>query len=1793
MRRDGTAQLREELVATLPVPGDVELIWLLEALQRIVDVIGWARPYLGPAGSADVIGALREEVVADLSAQSDDDDHPEPVPMGGVFGLADAVIGTGKPEQPLGIQSFRALLWVAVHACHNRGVPYQSRAMHVASALRSVAWRPNDMASHALDSHLIELGRQTSITGAIAVLDRLTQGEHKTLHEAWCKWLRPTLEEVIVGYPTPPVEELPKHPVGSDRSDTVPEPDGEIEYFPLLPRVRKSGQPRHEPSAELTPAVHFVLVPGYGTGTLCRRQAEYRARQAIWGRNYLLLPEHVEAMFPDVFGAAVRALVKRLEVDEPEDVVAVAACLLMALTGRSIRAFATLQVAPVPPQKLNESDWYLDLEGAVIASPVYWKQPVPQPEVDKETGQDVAAPPSYFQPTQEQRSKLCPVSDFVVLPTIAQVRRVLVRHRPELDTIRSIPAPKLRQRMATVVAGVADEVGIPITVARLRAGLGPLVMEACRDLAMAQLICSDSFGRPSAHQHYYSPRRTDIAAVYLKAIRSCFGGEAQRSVARGGTRVGSELLVDAAAAKQLASASFEWKRQQLADATGLARIVIDHQRILDHLVRMLLATTGHRWASSLFTLKLGDFDLSLGAALFADKRHDVAHDPRLVALPKIVCEQIRSYIRHVVALADLFPQLADVVTRVLRGDDPLFFDLRTDAGRLEMWAPTVDVIGARGPPEWRQLPEYWGRTYIRTRAIEMGAPAFFVACQLGHYDSVGYPYSNQSPTEPVDVLARMRPWLDRVAATQRWSIVKAEVTSGAGPADRAEASITGQYSPLRDWRASLHAADHRAADVHRKWEVALRTGARAAREAAEKVVLAHPVIVESRIAAAYADESAAADVPTLATLDLHRVRSDLLVDCGDDDGLALARLRAFRHILGVVAKRSHQPPPDARIPIAVRRPLDNAFVPGACLGLSQVGLLREHVRERAKAKHPQRSFELQVARTAEALALYGGVDDPETSMELLTRRGQARPSAKIPDLLLVPLAAGRAVALRGVAALALANLARQFPDRPLPAVGEVESTLATLLPAWATLGGTANLLARLCSTVAVANRFEYSPAARFALDPERGSVSASIDEQLAFIDGDPVGPVRAPAAIPPPVGPKIIVRRQTHAGRAMAQYKTLVAMIPTVGKAFRSPVAGRLISAVDVGSQPTREVIVGDLANWLDESDSGQRTPLWSVVRMLGEWTKSELLRLKPNGELLAYRSVKTYLTRIGRALTQELGELDAARWTERVVEDAYEYALEASDDVKFKVAASLLSFHRCVEVRFDLPDVDLSLVYAQLAAGERHVNADMILPIERHRAFDAIAAQAWSNPNGAPAMVEIARQADAIAPFLGYAGARLSEPMGMQVRDVGRRPDGELWARIRSNRLRSLKTAAATRVALFGPAHDEAHLERCWQWVQAVRKTAGTNRPEGVYIISAADTRNDLGQQGEVAKLIRAELARATHRPSERLHRLRHSVATERIFATAVSREDAEWLGLPANPIYERVLQPRDFHAISVPMGHAHWMTTIQWYLHLPWVLQSRAATRLREEYFERHTVAGILGVTLSQMDTLLRGTDGDRVTIWFDSVRDRRVIPEVPEASGCPVAAAPSSSWKWTVRGVAELVADTRRAHDLVAPLVRQGIPLAEADHIADCAARWERKLGLRLIPESIGGKVRECPGRAIRRLASDAEFEPIWDAIDGADAAQRQVFHDLVADFFSYLTPRSGDEILLTSTRAEVLCDLLVRIGIAADDITVAACPGALSEVSLSSNGTGARELRGRGRGLKRVLVIIGLALALQAN
>ena len=1783
----GIEQLEKEVLALFPAPGPAERVWLVEALLGVREDVAWLQGHFG--GEPDLLPDLLELWRRQVPPEQR---QLQRQPLAGDHDAAGIIVGDHKRAQPPGLQVLRGLLWLVLRQKRRLDQPASSAIHDLAAALRA-ARTPTTPAAEALGSVLPSLGRATSVEQAIDALAPLAATQHQSLSKLWTGWLLPALKALVaeepVRRPAPPVEP-PRRPLFRRRRARVPA-DVEEERLettdgPQVSRLVRSrpfdGQMPHEPAEEFGDSTYHVTVPGKGEG-LPESLARFYAQRAIWTGNGHLLTNHVDVLLPDVFGLVLRTLVDLLEKTPPAGGAALGAlgCLLKALSGRTTAGVQAFRVG-VSGQVGPIAGGTLDGDAGLMWIPVFWKV---NAEEDSADPADEGAHPAlgYFRPNLAQRKLLAPVSDRLALPMPKPVRDVFRSHRATLEALATTDAEALDRAMAAVLADIRNEQAVPVSIGGLRRSLGALVTEQCGDPAMAQLICGESLGRTMAPLSYYAPKMKTVAEIYRATLSEHFGASPLWRIPAQATRIGSELLVTLDAAQNLASSSARRASECPSGPSKQGTLVNAHRRIADHLARMIVGTTGHRPSEALFEITLADVDLDSGAALFRDKRHDLAHDPRLACVPRIVIEQIRAYLRHIHHLRHSIPSLSGELTEVLHGGRPLLFDLN-DAG--EIVQPTLAQVVARSPEAWSQLPWNWSRTWIRTSAVEGGAPAFLIAAQLGHFDSIGYPYSNQSPTEPLDVVVRTQPWLDKLAKRLGWSVVESDLSADSSSAAHID------LPALRDWRPDIARVRETARSAHRQWVQRLKVERHKLRAESLAAALSHPSLIESGLAAAYADPASSVLAEAIETLDVDDIRDDMVVACGDDAIAASARVRALKEVLRRLSKRANVSLPPLPVPIAVRRPLDNPFFQGACLALTQITALRRHVQARSQLRSPRRTFKLQVARTVEALIIFGGVDDVDTVRALLLARSKATPSAKIVDLLLVPVSEGRCVALRGIAALALAALASEFPDEPLPDDAEVEAALLTLLPAWAVgkKSPGSGLPARLCSTVAVANRFEYSPAARFALDPEVGSIQASLEEQIAFIDADPVGPLRPTSGNVAPAGANDHVEaadtgtiaRQTTARR---QYASLTALIPKPGKALTLPLTGITIPATSIQTERTRDQVIAELQEWL--ATGPERGELWPIVRMLGEWVLAEAERRQANGHRLANRTVATYLTRIGSALVRILGELELTQWDERTLEDAYAYALDASKDAKHKVASALLSFHRFCESRFDLPDADLGDVHAALGDSKRRVDAAMILPVERDEALLRLRKQAWEV--SAHALDgRRARLAELVGIFVARTGARISEPLGVRVADVGLRPSGDVLAIIRPNRMRQLKTQAGRRSIMFEAAAGEDQ-KLIWSWRESVRRHAPPGRAGAAFLTAELDDSRAFGEHGVVSAMIRSELARATGRPSERLHRLRHLRAQEAITAVALSVEDACALSL--SPFAEdRALQPRDFAATSVPLGHSHWMTTIQWYVHVPCVLQSRAASRLSKDYFGRQAVAGALGYTPAFFDNLLReGATLSQEVAWFNRFRPARVAPQSRELKSVPV----QSTWQWTARRVASLLTEAGRCKDLESAVRLSGAPLDAVPALTRCAARWERKLGRRLLPEFAEGVQRIAPGKALRRLEGDSAIEVLWDRFDQGDAQSRQVILKVVDAVFAELLPGSGETLSIPRVEAERLKQLLMVEGIPEKDIKTDLDAYDVAKLRVQRVAEPGTEGRTALYGLRRVLAVIGVAAMVQGS
>lgn len=1770
-----------EVAAIFPTPVGIEEVWLAEALLGVFDTVGWLQEPLGGQVGRAALAALIDRRRAAVPSEQQGVSRRE---LTGEYNAAGIMVGQGRGHQPRGIQTLRALVWLVLTKRHRANQPSASVVEDLATALRAAA-KASGKAAGPLNRALEALGQAGSFAESIVALSKLNDSKHQALRDLWVKWLQPELAALATdprGAPGRPGVAKPSSPRSrrSSRDGDLERERIETEDGPRVQALTRSrpfeGRLPHEPASEFGEPTYLVTIPGRGAGT-AESVARFYALRAIWTGNTHLLTRHIDAVPPAVYGSVVRALVQELMAAPPGGEVAMGAagCLLKAITGRPTRGVKAFRIGSAGHEGPIGSGC-IDLDAGLIWTSVFWKtSPASIAGVSKANSPTV----SYFRPAEAQRRHLAQVTDRLALPLPGPVRGALRGQRQTLQALVGTDPGELDSAMSAVLSDLADRLGVVVTVGGLRRALGPLVNEQCGDPAMAQLICGESFGLTTAPMHYYAPKMKHVAETYHAVLAQHFGPSPMWRIPACATRVGSELMVTLETARRLASASDQAVRGGKAgDGVELESAAI-HRRMVDHLARMIIGTAGHRPAEALFELTLADIDFESGAALFSDKRHDAAHEPRLACVPQVVVGQISAYLAHLRSLQGRVPRIAALLREVLEGKHPLLFDL-DDAGQVAHL--TLSKLAARSPDEWKELPGNWSRTWIRTSAVESGVPAFLVAAQLGHYDSIGYPYANQSPTDPIEMVASIRPHLDKLASRAGWRVI------GARHPDEMTPRNPQELPSLRDWRAEIDRCDDAASTAHREWEHRIKAERRQLRTEALEAVTSHSDVIECGLAAAYADPTLTVPPDALEGLDVEAIRDELVLQCGDDAIAAAARVRALREVLKRLSVRAKMPAPTLPVPIPVRRPLDNPFFQGACMALTQVTALRQHVRDRARLARPDRAFELQVARTAEALALFGGIDDASTIIAVLEARSRAVPSAKIDDLLLVPLEDGRCTALRGVAALSVAALAHDFPLQPLPDTVLIDRRLSELLPEWAVDANrsSSGVLTRLCSTVSASNRFEYSPAARFALDQKVGSVQAPLGEQIAFIDGDPVGPVRSasPAAQAEPVDASVPVEGPAGIS-AHRQYRQLTAMIPKRGKSLTLPLTGVAIPATSIETRSTRGSVIDELKAWLGPSD--QPRPISPIVRMLGEWSLAELERPRSGDRRLKDKTVATYLTRIGRSLVRMLGDLDLAQWDEQCLEDAYAYALDASRKAKHKVAAALLSFHHFAEGRFDLPDADLGAVYAALGLRKRNVDAAMILPIERELALERLSDVAWREASD-DSLTRRARLAEFVALWLGRGGARLSEPLGLRVRDVGRSPSGEVYAAIRGNRMRSLKTKSARRAVYLGSAAGSEH-DRVWRWREGIRRHAPPGRPGSTYLTAELDDARSFREHDVICASIRSALAAATGRPSERLHRLRHLAAQESITVIALSREDAQAVGL--NPCKEdRPLQPRDLAAISVQLGHSHWMTTLQSYVHVPWVLQSRAASRLSHQYFDRRILAGALGYTPAFFDNLLRDRPGiSKSAAWFSRFRRARGQP-------VPVGTSRSSDTQpeiWTARRVAKLLDEASRCADLQDALRLCGMPLTAEAAVVQAASRWERRMGRRLLPRSADDWQRRGPRKGLRRLAGDARAERLWNRFDHGDAPTRAGLRRIADLALAELAPGDGEQLLLPDEQAGEFAEMLRKEGIEAASIGLQSRAHGMSQLSIASENERDKKGRPRRIGIRRVLAVIGMAARLQES
>lgn len=1748
------------LVNCFPLPTIKQAPELLAGLERVAKAVPWAGELLADdfieplARLAPAVNALGER--RGFGRGGDESYQGEYLQAGTLL------VDDPELDQPRALEALRAVLI----ACRWRWVAEGEDARNVtasdrlASSIRGVV-----RGSSKLESQLLyTLGQAQTLEEFIVAARGILVSEHKTLAEVW-----PTVEGALLGVSRPRRRSGPRHPAGPGLDPHIPGVDGppvvappapEIQRPPkpdaeevieqILAGIKTGGAPRPQGApapiggelpADISPVLTTVPRPKSPSNSDEQAVQRYEAAQGIWSTNQLLLPNHRSVLSAGRYSQVVQDICSLLMEPRLDHQVAYGACglLVQALTGRTPKTLSSLEVLKDGREE-HDPRW-LDLllaEGAFRMS-AFWR--VPRDGRGR----------SHARPTATQDQYVEEVGDEIYLPLAPAFLQAFRLHAERLRALSRTSLEETEARLRQAAALVGDRLGLRFTMGQLRSSASTHLYESCRDLSAVQLLCGDTVGHTLAGLSYYAPKKQALAEFHWSLQKVLLGVDIKMPKLRQlEGRAGAPLLARTTHAKALAKSPAKALHYGVPRLVNEKRFGEIHLAMVNHFSGMLVAAATHRPGEALLKLKRTDFwvDGGVGAALFQDKVHDAAHDPRLVALPETICRQMDAYFEHLSGLAKQLPTISGHVSKVLKGDAPLFFLISEEGKPI-----SLDYEGWKSglPPLWHALPLNWGRHWVRTHAAEKGVRPEVASIQMGHLELVGYPFSRASPTEPWCFVQEAAPGWEVVVRAQGWQVMRGV------PADAA--AKLSDPAPLRLWDRSVKDHEVHQREVARQWRLAMRAKLREYKEDAREWVLLHPKLIDAGVVARFNLKEQRQEAHGLTRSDFERIRDEAYDSAEDDLALAIARANELCRVVKIVNRRTGQVKETPGELMHFRRPLDNAFIPGMMEAVQQVYALREHVSRNLTSATSGRWDDMASSCACAVLAMtvFGGCDQKLQIMGAIERRDQLQRSARLEDTILVPWGdeAHQAIALRGVPAIVLARLAWKRGKDQVPEWGKIEASLAGLLPDWA-IGngkGASGILDRLCETVAVANRYELSPAARRALGISGGSTPAHIREQIAFVDGDPVGTVSRSWAevgdVSPPAQSR--PRRTVRKGNARTQYLELCGAFPSTERVVELEATGEEIRSGEAASPDARTKLTEEIQARMEEH-SPERV-LHPVVRLLAGWTLDMLINGTPKRDDPALSTVKTYLTRIGGILVHVFAQ-SSMRYVDDVeLESAYLAAIQSKLRSRQKAAAAVLSFHAFGQREYGLPEIDLSEVKVYLGDDPDALSdARLILPAERDVIveFGADKSEAGKGEES-PHLRRIKHLVGFAMPLYGRAGLRRSEAMGLQFRDVSE-SDGWIRVQVRPNMSRRLKTSRATRVVEV-PAGDtvEDSLTLA-EWIKVERQRLPGERLETAYVFSSVDAPFEADSRSEIIAECMAACRRVTGHEGARLHHLRHLVAMERVTPVFLSTEDQEGLAASLSLAQVQTLRgelalPRDLLGQVIELGHVDALTTLISYHHLSWLFRSRVDAWHAKRYLNRSVLAPLLGVTTHALDWAVKQRPGrSRAAAWLDVSVAPRVIPLASGPAASPISHAQPNNQKasleaWSAMALSDLLDDVARMGSLEKTLIVLGRDPSQADLIRSEVSVLEGRLGRRLLSERSHAGVSGAPKRVLRRVDHARSVDVLLEWYDGDVDERRQSIAGIAKRVCEFMQSAHRDQIHVPEVQATELEELLLSLGI----------------------------------------------------
>ncbi len=1519
------------------------------------------------------------------------------------------------------------------------------------------------------------------------------------------------------------------------------------------PRVSRVRIPTSEPaqpgeSAEETSnLVTAVRRPDSAQKPRSLRNEIRWSQQCIWGRNPLLVRDHIESLTdPEAFAFA-KALLKRIALDVaehriPSSWIGVLTAMTM-LTGRHVGTWTTTNLMADSGDASSEAP-------RLIVSRGVFQIPVIKPD-------------DGFDPTSAMSEVLEPTTstlDLSLPPSLCEWLRQLLDLGPaewEKD------AQSLQRSMEAYVAELAPSVGTGISLSRIRLVARSRMREQSEDLAATMVVCGDTFGLSTAPLYYASLRRSELEGHFRRATWPLFGDKPAQTVeTRGRDRVGSSLLPVPSWARQLVrsvGAPLYSPGKKASKAAERARV--DHNHLVNHCLCMLLVVAGHRPTAALFELTRFDFDTANNCAIFRDKQTDAAHLFRFVPMANIISEQLDAYLDHLRGLLEVdgLPEATrEVIRDALVGAGPLFLHVNEDflpvALRLRSWSESL-------PQKWQVLPLNWGRTWLSSRGRDAGIKPDHLAILLGHLESVGYPFSRLSPLEPAELSRQLAAPLGHLARESGW-LVRRGIRCSQGASLELE-----ELGLLRDWQSQRSALGALVRDYDARQRLARRSAFRNKQSAGEATV--HEALTNL----------IGANIPTFEAIRTPRnakwrktpEAAQGWADAVEIDRERLAQIQAAidaRHPNDVVTRIAAQNALHRYLKAAKRRLSWNCEIPspwlapptleptpffaGALRATAQVNALRQQfsrIPSKVPVGLPISAVEWRCGITTLSLCLFGFVDRPELVLNVLQARARAERSKTIDDLLLVEADTG-VVGVRGLAAVAVAQLYRQFPNEVAPDARRIDIILAAMLPK-AIIGESQSALTRLCGTVATSNLVELSGLARLALDPAKGAVAMSIRRQRQFLEegsgtgeAAPATPFTAPAEISPPVGMR---------GMKLAriQYRQLIGILNIGEGPKHFELTDFTLAQANIVA--FRQPLIAELSTYLLNSS------LCPLVRYVAAFA----LHLTDKGTREkrepAWQTVHSYITSFAEALVELAGDLDFPHLEEEEYIDLYQDVLDgkSGEGQRGRAARELFDFHAYLQTNHDFIAVDFAELEGASLQSVKGVDSEVIQPQEFLLGLDVLSRHAALEGGDDSLDADsrrLIRQSELFSMLIRASGARLTEISALRYRDVLANTDTTLLL-IRPSRYRRLKTTAARRVVDLSRRLSRAQRMRVAEWIEAekLRLGAAWKPTQPIFSPLASPRARVYSAQLREAFLKALDAAGVA---TTRIHRARHLVVNERLFAIWLSFNDRKALqrsGLGRrrrwrNGAIKSIALPRDMQRVTLEIGHRHASTTVANYFHMTWAATSRAHHAL-SPYSDRHAGAVALGLSAAGADKIIQRSvtaaarRSDWNAAWLKHV--------VGEASPTPCvtpgsnAGADAGSRGWPSSRILERVLKSLQCGIAPTPTgLAHGLTSVQIDALRIPIAEVEHRMGLQIWPRETAAQPTSRRTRAFR---TGAALGGILDIMDRNEAdADRQLLIRVAQSQMSWAQRGKHDRFVWPLSDAQRLSNLLKRIGVDTDRV-----------------------------------------------